>query len=412
MNREAHPFIIWTNQRTGGTNLAQALLERDTVTQGLLAGTRCGTQWSVCGRVLEHTWQLHEPFNAGDPSRLFGGVTDEWLKGEDLLKLENRIEEILAVGVSFKHCVEMVPEELNQLLRRLAGRHGYRHVFLYRRSALDRLLSLHFAGISGIWGRHFYSRDNLDASIFERPLPVKSLVEHEAFCVERLQRAWDDLLSKGAWQRTICFEDIFDASRPESGAAIIVALLESLGLTNGRPADHRLAEKLIFRGEQGSRPEYRQFTGIDALVAGLGNMTPPDFRRPCFKVQVEFAGEENPEIVHCEIDRLPDVVESGELFPVSGIVVPRSNERAWRIEREQGVERIPVRWRIRSPKIEAQFDGLVHASNARFLDAAVVCDPGVPVLYSLTDDQSHLPLLRLDFLPIGSRRSRISETSA
>lgn len=81
------PFVIWTLQRTGGTNLTRQLVR--------LSG-------------LPRT--EHEPFNEG---RAYGHVTAAWRKDRDALAMGAAMQEIAAEHQVIKHCVEMVPPEIN-----------------------------------------------------------------------------------------------------------------------------------------------------------------------------------------------------------------------------------------------------------------------------------------------------------
>jgi hypothetical protein len=118
MSDKFKPFIIWTLQRTGGTNLTSRLVEKF---------------------GLKET--DHEPFNLG---RLYGNVTKHWNDYKDAAVLHCSMQAIAAERNVIKHCMEMVPWEVTRALAEAAVHAGYKHLFLYRESPRDRLLSLHF----------------------------------------------------------------------------------------------------------------------------------------------------------------------------------------------------------------------------------------------------------------------------
>lgn len=166
------PFVIWTLQRTGGTNLTRQLVR--------LSG-------------LPRT--EHEPFNEG---RAYGHVTAAWRKDRDALAMGAAMQEIAAEHQVIKHCVEMVPPEINGGLALATAAAGYQHVFLYRRQPKGRLLSLHYARVSGIWGNRMKTgQPPTEEELRRHPLPVNELVERERRGMRALQRVWDGLVEMG-----------------------------------------------------------------------------------------------------------------------------------------------------------------------------------------------------------------------
>ena len=70
----SRPFIIWTMQRTGGTALAELLME-----------------------MSEHRSAEHEPFNWAKKSpRQFWPITDAWNRTRDHVALSGELDAILA----------------------------------------------------------------------------------------------------------------------------------------------------------------------------------------------------------------------------------------------------------------------------------------------------------------------------
>lgn len=241
------PFIIWTLQRTGGTNLAQTLFDRSPFR---------GVQ--------------HEPFNV---ERLFGSVTQRYIDDEDEAILRNSVAKILDERVLMKHCVEKVPGTLNRVLAESATHASYRHVFLYRRQALGRLLSYHFAMVSGVWGKEDADSKGVDERIFSEPIPVARLLQHERRCRGALKESFEAALEAGGSPAAIAFEDIYGDQDVAAGQRLLKNLLQDLHLA--RPdEDDSLLDKLRHVGAQGTRGSYLRFSNYDKFkeaVAGLGD---------------------------------------------------------------------------------------------------------------------------------------------
>lgn len=222
------PFIIWTLQRTGGTNLAQALF------------TSSGGQG------------LHEPFNA---DRVYADVNKRWSQTQDAAALAKALDEICDTGVRIKHCVEMVAPELNVALARAAQQRGYGHVFLFRRRSVDRLLSLHFAQKTGIWGKKVRGKTDPNKALSE-PIPVEKLIAHQRRCDQQLTIVYQELLALGAKPMLVAFEDVY-MTPGEEPRQRISQLLDNLGIElQGR---EQFIHNVLTGGDQGTRGKYDLF---------------------------------------------------------------------------------------------------------------------------------------------------------
>jgi LPS sulfotransferase NodH len=222
------PFIIWTLQRTGGTNLAQALF------------TSNGGQG------------LHEPFNA---DRVYADVNKRWLQTHDAAALEMALDKICDTGMRIKHCVEMVAPELNLALARASQQRGYGHVFLFRRRSVDRLLSLHFAQKTGIWGKKLKGKTDPNKALSE-PIPVEKLIAHQRRCDEQLTIVYQELLALGAQPMLVAFEDVY-MTPGEAPRQRIGQLLDELGIEP--PGREQFIHNVLTGGDQGTRGKYDLF---------------------------------------------------------------------------------------------------------------------------------------------------------
>lgn len=132
MERRSQPFIIWTRQRTGGISLFSALCS-----------------------VSQHPAAEIEPFDFGNVSdRQFSDV------GKRLppAKRDSRLREIADRGWLIKHCYENLSAEFNHALAEIFTRAGYRHIHLFRRDQVARLVSKGIAEREGTWGGHSWTR--------------------------------------------------------------------------------------------------------------------------------------------------------------------------------------------------------------------------------------------------------------
>lgn len=238
------PLLIWTLQRSGGTNLTRRL--------EVLAGLAHGE---------------HEPFNV---EREFGHITRDWLARPDRATLDTAMHAACTQRRLIKHCVDLVPWEVSQALAEQSVDLGYRHLFLYREQPRDRLLSLTFAKRSGVWAPG-KARKELDdvAPIVTDALPVRWLIERETLCAQRLNAAWQLLRQAGQQPVPLSFEAIYKVPREEA-VARLVRLVSELGLSSGDAAvDQNFAVQVQKSGDQNTSDHYGNFPGIHKLEKAL-----------------------------------------------------------------------------------------------------------------------------------------------
>ncbi|MFV0359868.1 hypothetical protein [Tropicimonas sp.] len=247
MGNDTPPIIIWTTQRTGGTNLARHLL------------------------ALSPYKVKHEPFNK---PREFGHITTDWIKRQDIVATEAEIEATLSDPINIKHCVEMVPKEINACLAKHAVRHDYLNLFLVRENALQRLLSMEYAQRTKVWGPNHEKPDEDNDPAFEASLDIEKLVEHEKKCVMRLNKLWNFLHTAGARVHALSFEQVYESSF-EAAVAQVSATISFLGYNLQRTRAEDRIRGLRETGNQDTRDRYQKFEGIGTLDTAL--KTVPDF---------------------------------------------------------------------------------------------------------------------------------------
>ena len=242
------PFIVWTLRRTGGTNLAQALFDR-----------------------APFPALPHEPFNI---DRLHGPITRRWLAERDPEAFARALGPILERGSLIKHCVETVEGFPNTLLADASQRAGYRHLFLYRRDPLERLLSLVHAERSGIWGSRDASTKPEDPEVFRRPLDIAWLVSHEREARAALAAVHGRLRELGAELASVSFEEIFLTQVREDAARKIRGILMLLGLARTDLEDRAWIDGVLGQGDQGTRSRYHRFADRGVLASALAGLGP------------------------------------------------------------------------------------------------------------------------------------------
>jgi LPS sulfotransferase NodH len=244
------PFIICTLQRTGGTNLTDHL-----------------KRLSALGMAE------HEPFNL---PRIHGHITRAWREWSDLAALAAGVRAVCARRGNIKHCVEMVPWEITETLLAASRAADFRHLFLYRRDTVGRILSMEYARRTQVWGPLHIEKAAHDARAFEKPLDAPALIEHETRCIELLDRAWAQLREAGAEPVALAYEDLYGADEALASQAL-ARVLRGLGLSRGAKADAALLAELRGRGDQNTRERYTRFKGVDALRAEAAALPRPRF---------------------------------------------------------------------------------------------------------------------------------------
>lgn len=337
--KHAHqPCIIWTLQRTGGTNLTQRLVE--------LAG-------------IEAT--QHEPFNVG---RKYGDVTQAWIAHQDEAALNRSILGIVAQMKIIKHCVEMVPFAVTRSLAQAAMQAGYKHFFLYREQARDRLLSLHFAKKTGVWGPNM-NKGEIEEEKLSETIPITHLIKHEEQCVANLRRTWNYLNEGGVRPMALSYEQIYRVSPAEAEIRLRL-LLEYLGLAHSRKSAHKFVLDVLGKGDQGTRDKYRGFPGIDDFeqaLHGVSVFEPVEPNRSFAIVKAEMPGW----IVRAQLDTLPNEIESGKTFLLAGVIVTDQAAPAGIslcLKTPEGEEKLS--WDIDSPKMRKLYPEAQNSAKARF----------------------------------------------
>ena len=240
MSNTKKPFIIWTLQRTGGTNLTKYLIS------------------------LSRLSGKHEPFNQ---VREYGTITENWLLQKNIDKLHKDINEILEKPQVIKHCVEMVPWRVSDELARISLQKGYESLFLYRKSSVQRLLSMEFSERTKKWGPKSEITSATEEKAFEEELNIPKLIAHESKSIELMNTFWRKVSKRNYKPMSISFESIYESKLPQA-ISVVNGVLEHLHLSEKiDPED--LVAKLRSTGNQNTRNSYHRFKGISQLEKEL-----------------------------------------------------------------------------------------------------------------------------------------------
>jgi LPS sulfotransferase NodH len=245
------PHVIWTLRRTGGTTLAT-----------LLAG------------LSDHPGVQHEPFNA---ERIFGEVTRNWTATRDAGRLRDDMQRVLARRPVIKHCVELVPEPVNDALLTVSASLGYVQIVLDRRADVDRILSLELARHTGAWGKAEARRVHEAVQSGERSLPpidIAAAATHLRACDQRRWGMHARFADHGIAPFVVHFEDIY--ADPARGRDTVAALTAFIGINRSAVADYdaRVEEALLTKGQKSARLLDR-VPNIDEARAALEEVRRP-----------------------------------------------------------------------------------------------------------------------------------------
>lgn len=229
-DKDMSPVIIWTFRRTGGTNIARKIFEASVFSSA-----------------------EHEPFNI---SREYGYIHKRWKKNRNIEELEFLLDEILSQKLCIKHCLELMPEELNIALIDVSIKYGYKHVFLYREEARDRLLSLNFALKTGVWGR-LSKKNGFDECVFNEEIDINQLIDHEDYSRKGMRSVYNYILKKGLSPFVMSFESLYCDEYVNS--KLLLGELFSFLLADDYYLSEAFLSETLKRGSQGTKEDYLRF---------------------------------------------------------------------------------------------------------------------------------------------------------
>jgi hypothetical protein len=251
----SYPFIIWTMQRTGGTALADLLME-----------------------ISEHKPAEHEPFNR---DRQFGAVTIAWGENRNEAALTQALSTIFARGYLIKHTYELRGKGLNSAILSAAGEAGYRHILLSRRDEFSRLVSRFVAEANGTWFKDYASKIYGRIRTGERvvaPLSVGNMVAAYRHCRGMTEAIRASLKTLGGDCHEVDYEDLFTGE----AAARLACLGELFDFLDFPPATIEAHQASIDEKILGEGQETRSIIGfipnlseVIRALSAVGCVPPP-----------------------------------------------------------------------------------------------------------------------------------------
>lgn len=334
MENKSSPFIIWTFRRSGGTNLGQSLFE-----------------------LSEYKAVQHEPFNS---DRVFSHVIKDWNENKDEEKLYHFIDEILKRKLLIKHCLEIMPEELNLALAKISNKYGYKHLFLYRENPKSRLLSLNYSLKTNVWGKEHIQSRPFDEKIFDTNINIEYLIKHEKECRRKMSIVYDYFLSCKSNPLSVSFEMLYK-SNFEYSSLIVRDIFKELNSYSYKKVSDSLIESLLRGGSQGTNNDYLRFPNSQEFIKEIEKMNNMNLYVLDNNIEVEFpAGED---ILYLESwDILPSIYHSS--FHINGVIV--SKGRVESLLDDEGKD-IVYKSDIRSDRMGNRFNGEWNSRNCQFL---------------------------------------------
>lgn len=213
----------------------------------------------------------HEPFNV---DRKFKKVINGWNETQDKKKLYTDIEEILSQNLLIKHCLEIMPKELNQALLDVSVKLGYKHLFLYRENASSRLLSLNYSMKTKIWGKKHLLTRAIDEHIFNDNIPIKKLINHEKQARSEMKCLYQRLIELNACPLSVSFEQLYKSDFNYSSLLVKSLFMELIG--NDDVVTNEFLDKTLKGGKQGTNEDYLRFPNSGEFLTELKRL--PDFK--------------------------------------------------------------------------------------------------------------------------------------
>lgn len=349
---EDSPFIIWTFRRTGGTNLGQALFAASSFDQ------------------VEH-----EPFN-GD--RIFGDVTRRFKESGDISVLRQDVESILKKKPLIKHCLEIIPQELNLVLAELSVKYGYKSVFLYREYAKDRLLSLNYAQMTGVWGKEHKKKLDDSTDVFKKPFPVKEMINHEYLCRQKMDGVFRFLISQNISPIILSFEALYKSESYEYSCSLVRDLFQKLDL-GVNSVTKEFLNKTLKRGGQGTKSDYLKFPKASDFLTEVKKLAKYSLQSEgIIDVQINT---DNLKYKHLECWPVLSGLLMGEYY-ISGVLLPEDTSS---VRFSSGGKNIPVNVGLPSPRIEKKYPDLPGSGSCRFLLGPVLIKDRLEIFVEALD---------------------------
>ncbi len=332
VRREERPFIIWTLRRTGGTNLANALFGASSYKNA-----------------------YHEPFNI---DRKFNFVQNNWKASQDPEQLLLDVQQAFTGLPLIKHCLEVCPMPVNMAIMAEAARKGYKHLFLYREGAQERLLSLNFAQLTNVWGKEQVPEGGISDDVYKSEIPVESIIKHELNCRKSLASMYELLLKREQKVEEVSFEELY-VQEKNSSKAKLDKIVDFLKLEKGYFSSE-VVNNILMRGSQGTKSDYLKFKRSDEFISEVSKL--PAFKLTLLKLPMLIRNELSVPVTHFEIWDL-QLTKNGT-YILSGVLLAKDRGNVW-LESEDG-RKIEVNDFVESARMKNLYPNEPGSGNCRF----------------------------------------------
>jgi hypothetical protein len=336
-----------------------------------------------------------DPFTPGSGWHALPAITDPDVKPAEL---NAALSQVLAERPVIVHCVDDLDESFQLALAAAAAKVKYRHLILYERSPLERLLQQQVRRQAEAGSNEQAPADALRIEIEQ----VAALVRHARACHKRLAWVRHVLRLRGHARRTEVFEHLFDArDTPTEQRQRWREMFDSIGVP---AADDARLDTWIASAPRwdpdASRAPQLQAEAMRVLRRELTHL-------PGFEVQQSFlhptarvTGDPRGDVRIFRLGGLPPFVDEGDALAISGSAIAAAGVDASQIELrvDAGAGPQTMRWPLPSPAIAAQMPDEPQAGNARFRAAPLRAGAHRPWTFSVRrTDGSSVPLAQLQF---------------
>lgn len=272
--RKYRAIVIFTNQRTGGSNLTewfQCQHKIYTDYTGLVkAINRLG--YSVNYKD-ENDYTDHDILD--EKTGLFKSVIIRYLREKKtnpekaLLKIELFIKTLMSFRPTFKIVSECTPIEISQLVIKYLNYYHYSCILLYRRRSLERNLSLHFSLSTNVYNsddaKKWDPKVKPTKPITEKELKI--LIDSQKNVNEINKQIWTMLKPSRSRYAAVSYEDIYGKHHD---SAILHIVFRWLFYSVWD------FDKLLQNGEQQTKQHYN-VEGSEKLKEELAKLNYPRF---------------------------------------------------------------------------------------------------------------------------------------
>jgi hypothetical protein len=280
-----------------------------------------------------------------------------------------------------------MPDELNFALAELSIKHGYKHIFLYRENATDRLLSLNYAQKTGIWGSNQMGDAPVSESVFLEEIDTNKLLTHELMCRNKMKSIYDFIKNHDSLPLSISFENLYQSLSFEYSVELVILLFKRLNLSSNVLTTQSF-RKILKRGAQGTKSDYMRFKGAIEFVESADKLPKfTFFSNQLFKVKYQ-----NNKIVKVVVWKSLNGLVDNEFY-LSGIFLTNEHRNLCVLDDEGQV--VNALWNLHSPQVGKELPNIEGSEHCRFIFGPIIKRLSTHQLF-IKNSSDDLPKLLLE----------------